>query len=69
MTKKSIDAVLWEKFKALLEWWKRLYTINSDDYILAIMIKVLIRIVGIVILIALSPFAILGVIIAFLFVG
>lgn len=69
MEQNGIDKVIWEKLKVLFHWWKRLYTINDDDHLLVILVKVFIRLIGIAILIAMSPFAIFGVVLAFLFVG
>ena len=57
-----------EKFTAILKWWIRLYTINDDDRLWAILIKVVIRLIGIAIFIAISPLAIIGFIIGISFV-
>ena len=49
--------------------WKRATTINSDDHFLVVVLKIGIRIIGILILIAISPFALLGLILGVLAAG
>ena len=44
-------------------WWNRISKINNDDPIWIGAIKILIRIIGILILLAISPFVILGLIV------
>jgi len=53
----------------VVQWFKRFSTINEDDHFMMVVIKVGLRIIGILILIALSPFFILSLLIAFLLAG
>ena len=46
-----------------LNWWNRAATINEDDSIWVGFTKIIIRIIGILFLIAISPFVILGLIV------
>lgn len=63
--KKVGDAML-DKATETYKWWNNLATLNKEDSIPLSMLKISIRIVGIVVLIALSPIALLAVFIAFL---
>ena len=58
-----------DKAADTLGWWNRLATINADDPLWVGAIKIGIRVIGILILIAISPFVILGLILSFLVAG
>ncbi|BDS12254.1 hypothetical protein [Aureispira anguillae] len=60
----SIDQVILEKITETLKWWNNVATIKAEDPWIWIALKIAIRLVGIVIMIALSPFALLGFILA-----
>ena len=47
----------------IYKWWSRIILMNEDDPFLITVLKILFRLVGIVILVLLSPLAILGLII------
>ena len=55
----SDNAVL-AQTSALYQKWNRLVSINEDDAVLLVIAKVIFRIVGILIFLALSPFILLG---------
>lgn len=46
-----------------LNWWNRAATINDDDSIWVGFLKIVLRIIGILFLIAISPFVIIGLIV------
>lgn len=60
----SIDKIVLEKTIQAIKWWNNIASIKAEDPILLLLLKVAIRLIGIVIMIALSPFAILGFILA-----
>lgn len=62
---KASDKMM-DKAADTLTWWNKAASINADDKIWAVVLKVLIRIVGIVLLLILSPFVILGIMLAFM---
>ena len=53
----------------VLQKFKRFSTINEDDHFMMVVVKVLLRMVGILILLILSPFIITALIISFLLAG
>jgi len=53
----------------VVQWFKRFSTINEDDHFMMVAVKVVLRIIGILILIALSPFLIFSLLVAFLLAG
>lgn len=55
-----------EKVKEAYRWWDHLATIHPQDPLWLGGIKLLVRAVGILILLAISPFALLAIIIGFL---
>ena len=55
-----------DKAADTINWWTRVSRINADDAVSVVLMKVMMRIVGIIFLIIISPFAILGLIIGFL---
>ncbi len=63
--KKAAD-VLIDKATESFKWWNNLATLNKEDSILMTIFKISIRIVGIIIMIAISPFALIGLIVAFM---
>ena len=63
--KKAAD-VLIDKATESFNWWNNLATLNKEDSILMTIFKISIRIVGIIIMIAISPFALIGLIVAFM---
>lgn len=54
-----------DKAKETYEWWNNLATINAEDPFLVGAVKILVRLVGILILLALSPFLIFSLLLAF----
>ena len=65
---KPTDALA-EKAKATYEWWDNLATLNADDPVWLFLPKILARLLGILILLALSPLILFGILIAFLAVA
>ncbi len=63
--KKVSDQML-DKGLETFKWWNNLATLNKEDSIPISLFKLSIRIVGIVIMIAISPIAIIALIIAFM---
>lgn len=58
-----------DKMKDAYRWWDNLASLNENDPLWLGGIKIIIRIVGILILLAISPFALLAIIVAFLAVA
>lgn len=56
---------LTDKAAETYQWWNNLATINEEDPLLVGAAKIGIRLLGIVVLLALSPIILLGLIIAF----
>lgn len=54
------------KVKETYEWWNNLATINADDPFWVGGLKILARLLGILVLLALSPLIIMGFIMAFI---
>ena len=52
-----------DKAAESLNWWNRAATINDDDSIWVGFLKIVLRIIGILFLIAISPFVIIGLIV------
>ncbi len=63
--KKPTDLLL-DKAADSFKWWNNLATLNKEDSILMTIFKISIRIVGILLMIAISPFALIGLIVAFM---
>ena len=61
---KATDKMM-DKAADTFNWWNRMATLHEDDPIYIGFLKVMIRIVGIVIMVAISPFVLLGLIVAF----
>lgn len=61
--KSSTTDKMMDKAADTFNWWNSIATINEDDSIWVGFSKILIRIVGILFLIAISPFVILGLIV------
>ena len=55
-----------DKAADTINWWTRISRINAEDAVHVVAMKVMMRIVGIILLIIISPFAIMGLIIGFL---
>lgn len=62
---KTTDLML-DKSMDAFKWWNNLATLNKEDSIPMSLVKIGIRIVGIIVLIAISPIAIVALIIAFM---
>lgn len=58
--------VLAEKAKSAYRWWDNLSTINAEDPLWLGAIKIGFRALGILVLLAMSPFILLGVLLAFM---
>lgn len=54
---------MFDKAANTLNWWNKMATISEDDSLLVGFTKIVIRIIGILILLAISPFIILGLIV------
>jgi len=65
-TPKKVSDQMIDKGLETFKWWNNLATLNKEDSIPMSLVKIAFRIVGIVIMIAISPIAILALIIAFL---
>ena len=63
--KKSIDLLL-DKAEESFKWWNNLATLNKNDSIALSLFKIFVRIVGIIVMILISPFALVGLLVAFL---
>lgn len=63
--KKVADQML-DKAAETYKWWNNLATLNKADSIPLSMAKIFIRIIGIIVLIAISPIAIIALMIAFM---
>lgn len=61
---KATDKMM-DKAADTFNWWNRMATLHEDDPIYIGFFKIMIRIVGIVIMVAISPFVLLGLIVAF----
>lgn len=61
--KPSTSDKMMDKAADSLNWWNKAATINEDDSIWVGFTKIIIRIIGILLLIAISPFVILGLIV------
>lgn len=51
-----------DKVKGAYQWWDNLATLNAEDPIWVSALKVGVRVIGVIVLIAISPLAILGLI-------
>lgn len=65
-TPKKMSDQMVDKAAATFKWWNNLATLNKEDSIAMSLLKISIRIIGIIILIAISPIAIVALIIAFM---
>lgn len=63
---KKVSDQMIDKGLETFKWWNNLATLNKKDSIPMSLVKISIRIVGIVIMIAISPIAIISLIIAFM---
>lgn len=66
---KKPGEALADKAKTAYRWWNNLATINAEDPLWLGASKILLRVVGILILLAMSPLIILGLFFAFLAVA
>ena len=64
-SQKTTDLML-DKSMDAFKWWNNLATLNKEDSIPMSLVKIGVRIVGIIVLIAISPIAIVALIIAFM---
>jgi len=55
-----------DKAADTINWWTKISRINEHDAISVVVMKIMMRITGIIFLIIISPFAIMGLIIGFL---
>lgn len=62
------DAIA-DKAKSAYQWWDDLATLKEDDSFLVGTAKILVRLVGILVLLAMSPLIIMGFIMAFIAVA
>lgn len=63
---KKVSDQMIDKGLETFKWWNKLATLNKEDSIPMSLVKISIRVVGIVIMIAISPIAIIALIIAFM---
>lgn len=68
-TNENAATELADRTKAAYQWWDNLATINAEDPFLVGAAKIGIRLVGIIVLIALSPLILLGFLMAFIVVA
>lgn len=61
--KPSASDKIMDKAADKLNWWNRAATINEDDSMWVGFTKIVIRVIGILLLIAISPFVIIGLIV------
>ncbi|MFK8008648.1 MAG: hypothetical protein AB8H03_19980 [Saprospiraceae bacterium] len=61
--KPSASDKMMDKAANSFNWWNRVATINEEDSIWIGFTKIIIRVIGILFLIAISPFVILGLIV------
>lgn len=61
----SAAKALGDRAAETYQWWNNLATINAEDPFLVGVVKIGVRLIGIVVLLALSPIILLGIIIAF----
>jgi|GEM_PF-1658684 len=61
--KPSASDKIMDKAADKLNWWNRAATINEDDSMWIGFTKIVIRVIGILLLIAISPFVIIGLIV------
>ncbi len=64
-TKKMSDQML-DKAAATYKWWNNLSTLNEEDPIGILLAKLSIRIVGIILMILISPIAFIALFVAFM---
>lgn len=64
--KQKVSDQMLNKASATYKWWNNLATLNKEDSIPLSMAKISIRVVGIIVLIAISPIALLALLIAFM---
>lgn len=64
----SIDKVILAKIVASVKWWHQLASLNEKDPFLITVFKIVLRLIGIVVLILMSPLALIGLIIGIIFV-
>lgn len=62
----SAPEQLSSKVKETYEWWNNLATINAEDPFWVGALKILVRLVGILVLLALSPLILMGFLMAFI---
>jgi len=58
-----------EKAQAAYRWWDDLARLNSEDPVLVMLGKLGIRVIGIIVLLAMSPLILLGLALAFIVVA
>lgn len=63
--KKMSDQMV-DKGIETFKWWNNLATLNKEDSVGMSLVKIAVRIVGILVMIAISPIAIIALIIAFM---
>ncbi len=61
--------VLADRAKSAYKWWNNLSTINAEDPFWVGAAKILVRVIGILVLLAMSPLILLGLFFAFLAVA
>jgi len=61
---KSTDKMM-NKAADTFNWWNRMATLQEDDPIYIGFFKIMLRVIGIVIMITISPFILLGLFVAF----
>ena len=65
-SKKDTTDILLDKATDSFKWWNNLATINKEDSLVMLLFKLSIRVVGIIVMIIISPFALVGLIVAFM---
>ncbi|PHI20844.1 hypothetical protein CEQ90_05630 [Lewinellaceae bacterium SD302] len=62
---KSAGGKAADKIKGAYNWWDNLATLNAEDPLWLGVLKIGVRAVGIIVLLAISPFALLAIVIGF----
>jgi len=63
--KDAVDVLL-NKATDSFKWWNNLATFNQEDALVMTLFKISVRVVGVVLMILLSPFALVALIVAFM---
>jgi len=68
-TPENPGEALADRAKSAYKWWDNLATINAEDPLWVGAAKILARVIGVLILLAMSPLILLGILVAFMAVA